>query len=178
MLIYLLSLIVYNAIKLNFLWKENDDKKVAVVMAGCLLMNLANAQNVLSQPVDNLRFGQEIITGDRLKQGADASGAMFVYCIESTWYKLGVMFPKMSRDDKVAGVLDICQPRIEEYQVYNILMAADDMGEPKSEQQAWHIYQKNRQDGTNKVDLDLQDKIKIHLATLNDQTLEDFLFIY
>lgn len=44
--------------------------------------------------------------------------------------------------------------------------------------QAWHIYPKNRQDGTNKVDVDLQDKIKIHLATLNDQTPEDFLFIY
>lgn len=153
-------------------------KKWAVVTIGCLLMGLANAQNVLSQPVDDLRFGQEIITGDRLKQGADASGFMFVYCIESTWYKLGVMFPEMNRDDKVAGVLDICQPRIEEYQVYNILMAADYIGEPKSEQQARHIYHKNRQDGANEVDLDLQDKIKVYLATLNDQAPEDFLFIY
>lgn len=147
-----------------------------MAIVGCVLMHSADAQNI-NQPVDDLRFGEEIITGDKLQQGADATGFLFVHCLQSTWYKLGAMFPKMSHDDKTAGVLDICKPRIEDYQVYNILMAADHIGEPKSEQQAWHIYQKNRQAGLNEVDLDLQNDIKAYLTTLTDQPPEDFLFI-
>ncbi|WP_274570885.1 hypothetical protein [Neisseria leonii] len=137
---------------------------------GCLLALLATfaCADTNDDLASNNRFGQKIMTGTTLSENADRSGVLLLYCIDNSWYRLGAMYPKMSKQEKSEHVIEICQPNIDTYSVDSVLLAADHYGQPKSEKQAWQIIQDNRRKGTDQGRQELHEKIRQYMQTLDD----------
>ncbi|OOS07448.1 hypothetical protein SAMN02745664_10295 [Moraxella cuniculi DSM 21768] len=140
-------------------------------LAGLALLSLSllgYADSTVDTATNDGRFGQQIMTGEALSKNADRSGMLLLYCLDSSWYRLGAMFPEMSKQEKSERLIEVCQSYIDTYSVYNVLLAADYYGEPKSEQQAWQIIQDNRQRGDNQGEQEVHEMIRKYAQTLDD----------